>query len=256
MEETKKLTPAEYADLFNRRIPRNSVEGVCGRFIRGVRQEDFTFLSDEPGKLLSWICTAELLQPLLGLRPAEAMVRYVGFSLNWMKGRLTDGTDHKLVLFPDSAATLATWENIIAFVEREYPATVFERLRPNLDAVKMADYKRLSQGDAKKRGFLEISELPVAVKYGLGDGQKPHPDFITPSRLLAGDGSVLEARAFFDHTIGCNQHFTGTGRSPTGQREYFTKNRKISDIDGAVVVDLVVTREELLELEAEADRNY
>ncbi len=50
-----------------------------------------------PGKRLSWIVGGDVLDRILGLRPAEAM-NYVGFSLTWMRARLRDGTRHKLVV--------------------------------------------------------------------------------------------------------------------------------------------------------------
>ena len=53
-----RLTVDEYAERWETRLPLPEgtlLEGLCGRFIRGTRPEDFEMLSDEPGKKLSWV---------------------------------------------------------------------------------------------------------------------------------------------------------------------------------------------------------
>ena len=65
------MTPQEYAQRFVNRESYPAglppLTGVCGRFIRGVKPEDFDKLSDEPGKVFSWICTPEILAPIAGM---------------------------------------------------------------------------------------------------------------------------------------------------------------------------------------------
>jgi hypothetical protein len=48
-----------------------------------------------PGKLLSWVCTEELLQPLLGKNHAQALLA-IGFGTGWIEARLLDGTIFKV----------------------------------------------------------------------------------------------------------------------------------------------------------------
>ena len=61
------MAPREYVECFlAKTIPEEGVIGLCGRFIRGVKPEDFHRLSDEPGKVLSWVCNDELLSSVLG----------------------------------------------------------------------------------------------------------------------------------------------------------------------------------------------
>eukprot|EP00656_Telonema_subtile_P000157 TRINITY_DN10074_c0_g1_i1.p1 TRINITY_DN10074_c0_g1~~TRINITY_DN10074_c0_g1_i1.p1 ORF type:complete len:167 (+),score=42.89 TRINITY_DN10074_c0_g1_i1:79-579(+) len=109
----------------------NGGKGWCGRFIRGVEPEDFHVLNSEPGKRLAFICDEALLGRCHGLTPAEAMVE-IGFGLDWMEARLSDGTQHKLVLFPASAAVAATWDNMIELVGEHYGHEVRARLDPFL----------------------------------------------------------------------------------------------------------------------------
>jgi hypothetical protein len=53
------LTPEEYSGLYlsQQRPPAadGKATGVIGRFIRGVKEEDFVLLSEEPGKKLTWV---------------------------------------------------------------------------------------------------------------------------------------------------------------------------------------------------------
>eukprot|EP00873_Tetraselmis_striata_P041401 jgi/Tetstr1/461665/TSEL_006765.t1 len=107
------MSPQQYARMFAawELYPPDfpPLRGVRGRFVRGVKPEHFEKLSDEPGKKFSWICLPGILQPLLGLRPCEAILRHVAFSTSWLRERLSDGTSHNLVLFPEEATLPPTW---------------------------------------------------------------------------------------------------------------------------------------------------
>ena len=97
-------------------------------------------LSDEPGKLLSLVCTEELLQSVLGRGHVAAMVA-IGFGLDWIRARLDDGTSFRLVVFPASAetsTTQATWDNLFSLVCQAYGKAVTDRISPHL-----ADLKRV-----------------------------------------------------------------------------------------------------------------
>lgn len=82
-----------------------------------------------------------------------------------------------------------------------------------------------------------LSDLPVAVKYD-------NPGFMTAGRLLAvGDAgrTLYHARAFLNHTIGCNGRFTGTGLSPDGAVEMMALNTPLADIAGVLRIPLDVS---------------
>ena len=100
----KHFTPAEYLDQFQRReplSPNTELKGVCGRFIKGKNPEDFEILSDEPNKLLSWVCSPGMLGGLLGKTPSEALIP-VGTNDEKEDPykTLKDGTSYMLVVFP------------------------------------------------------------------------------------------------------------------------------------------------------------
>jgi hypothetical protein len=196
-------------------------------------------LSDEPGKKLSWVCTDELLTAVLGKNPAEAMF-HVGFSVDWLEARLKDGTMHRLVVFPTTQCTQATWDNLFLLVEVQYSSSLAGRLALFADGLKTTPYEVIDPLLAIK----SLSELPVAEKFS-------HPEFMTAERFMeipVSNLSLYHARAFFYHTIGCNLHFQGTGTNQKGQAEFLTPNNPISGIPGAVVVPLTVSTEDVAAL--------
>jgi hypothetical protein len=155
----------------------------------------------------------------------------------WMRARLLDGTKFKLVLFPESDSHRATWDNIAAFIFDQYGDNVGNIVSKYMHLLK--ENPSYSKLDIHNR-YIPISWLPVDQKYS-------HPDFMSAERLLQqGDAAtLLQVRAFFDHSLGCNSKYLGTGLSPNGQPECFVLNRPLSQIPGCVILDLNVTLEEL-----------
>eukprot|EP00873_Tetraselmis_striata_P012862 jgi/Tetstr1/433126/TSEL_022458.t1 len=179
------MSPQQYARMFAARelYPPDfpPLRGVRGRSVRGVKPEHFEKPSDEPGKKFSWICTPGTLQPLLGLTPCVAMVQHVGFSTSWLRERLSDGTSHKLVLFPDEATLPATWANFMASIRETFGEDVHAALAPHLALMESTPWPEI---DPSKR-FRTVSHLAVADKYGdPAAGTPPQPYFTSASRLL------------------------------------------------------------------------
>ena len=231
-----------FLDAFAAKDASFKVHRLCGRFIRGVNEEELSVLSDEPDKELSWVCGEDLLQSVLGKGPTAAMV-HIGFGLDWIRARMDDGTTFRLVVFPasdETRTTLATWDNLFELVHESYGDTVAGILAPH-----MAMLKSVAYADIDPAGRLrEVSNLPVAEKLR-------HPEYMTGRRLLATVGeaaSLYEARAFFYHAIGCNSLFKGNGMNYKGKHEYMTLNRRLSEIPGARWIDLQVTLDEIADL--------
>ena len=150
-----------------------------------------------------------------------------------MAARLEDGTQHRLLVFPETEESTiqATWDNLFRLVLEHYGAEVHDVLSPHFRALKRTKYEVI---DPNGR-LAWISTLPVKEKYA-------HPEFLTAERLLAVDEPRLyHARGFFYHAIGCNKLFTGEGCSPDGIPECLTPNMAIADIPGAMLMDLEVT---------------
>lgn len=218
--------------------PRPSIQGVVGRFLRVVGDEPFTKLSDDPHKKLAWVCSEEMLSSVLGMTPVEALL-YIGKPLGWLEKRLRDDSRHRLVVFPASEGTVATWDGVFDLVAEHFGDHVVSKLEPfRKDIKSMRDYSSFPNGGAT---VIHIGELPVHEKIA-------HPEFMSVERLLTvadADMDVFIARAFFHHSIGCNELFLGTGRNAGGDLEILVPNVPLSQIDGLHYAPLSYTLEEL-----------
>ena len=235
-------TARRFLDAFLASDTSFQVSGLCGRFIRGVNEEQLAMLSDEPGKLLSWLCGEELLQSVIGKDPVAAMVQ-IGFGLDWIRARLDDGTKFRLVAFPaseETSTTLATWDGLWTLIRMYYGEAVADRLTPHMASLKRVTYEAIDP----MRRLREVSNLPVADKLS-------HPEYMTVERFLALEDeqvTLYQARAFFYHAVGCNMLFRGDGTNNEGKAEFVTPNRCLKDIPGAMWLDLEVSVHEINDL--------
>ncbi|CAB9511378.1 expressed unknown protein [Seminavis robusta] len=247
------MTPDEYSRRFLEQqalqpAERNATRGLCGRFLKGIKTEHFQVLSDEPGKLLSWVCSGEMLGGLLGLSPVAAMYS-IGFRLDWVQCRLEDGTQFKLVVFPaaDARGVVVTWEALWTLIAQSYGKEIDEAVTPFKQQLEDLDTTSgyasvLESGDT----ITQISNLSVAEKH-------KHPGFLSATKFLdipKDERTLYHARGFLDHAVGCNHRFTGTGKSPDGDVEMMTFNKSISDIPGANMIPLQVTKSDLASFRA------
>ena len=214
------LSPAQFAQRFEEKsaLPHGTrLAGVCGRFTRGTRPEHFERLSDEPGKRLSWVCSAQSLGSILGKSAVEAMLA-IGKRLEWLRARLDDGTEHQLLVFPETIGTVATWRNLWRLIREHFGAEVDAALEPfkaEIEALETSDGYASFDPDGT---LLRVSELAVREKHA-------DPRFLTVERFLAAHPCTLyHARGFLDHTVGCNPNFLGTGVTPHGMAEMLVPN--------------------------------
>jgi len=234
------LTPDEYAKAFCGKslVSSGELEGICGRFIHEINPEDMSLLSSPPAgapmyyKRLSWICGSELLSSVLGKTAAEAMV-HIGISVEWMKKRLYNGTQYQLVIFPNSLVTLATWDELFSLIQKHYPSGVYSKLFPFFESLKSKIYAEIDPNYRLK----EIADSP-----------HEQPEFLTEIAFLNltdDETTLYHARGFFYHSVGCNLHFQGTGKNLDGQAEYLALNRLIKEIEGAAIIELTVSAEDI-----------
>jgi len=168
-----------------------------------------------------------------------------GHGADWLRARLQDGTRFKLVIFPASGGTVATWDGVFDLVLDVYGEEAHERILPFREAVEVS-----SQDEIDPAGVIEeVSKLAVPEKV-------VDTRFINIERFLAipkRDVTVYDARAFLNHTVGCNKYFQGTGMNARGEPEILQPNRPISAIPGAVVLNMDFSLEDLADAEAQAD---
>ena len=261
-----------------------SVVVLCGRFMKGRKEEDFEILSEEPGKLLSWVCSEDMLLNVLctttTTNPVEALIS-VGFRTKYIKERLNDGTQFKLVIFPTTTITttttashddtttttttasnddttttttttvtttmtaeVVTWTNLWKLIQVAYGDDIDQALEPFKESI-----PKLPVSDTVGYEFVEgieitrIGDLPVNEKHA-------HQNFMSAEKFLKipyEQRTIYHARAFLHHSVGCNHRFLGNGLSPDGHVEIMTLNKRLEDIPGAELIDLVVTEEDLNE---------
>ncbi len=62
------ITPTEYIDLFLARktVDIAKLEGLSGRFIRGITDADLNVLCEEPHKRLAWVLNSNSMHSILG----------------------------------------------------------------------------------------------------------------------------------------------------------------------------------------------
>ncbi|KAJ3074513.1 hypothetical protein HDU98_011103 [Podochytrium sp. JEL0797] len=243
---TDELTAQQLIDLFNSgAVTYDGVipDHMVGRFGRGTASDpqSLAMLSDESHKKLSFVFGADTIKGFLGKSPTQAMLS-VGSSKSWLRNRLTDGTQHRLVMFPcpDSELKLATWDNILELIGQYYDKRIYDKLIPFLHELKTTHIK-----DIDSKGRLRyISELPVKDKH-------KHDEFYSPEKILKKKNiNLFDVRGFMYHTIGCNYLFIGKGysRSPNGDdlAEYLIPNRKITSIPSLASTTVSVSESEII----------
>eukprot|EP00040_Diaphanoeca_grandis_P033658 m.206509 g.206509 ORF g.206509 m.206509 type:complete len:292 (+) comp32955_c1_seq8:237-1112(+) len=261
------LTAGEYAQLFlaGKPAPVNSggqgahaLTELCGRFIRGKCAEHFKTLSDEQGKMLSWIMPGDSLLQLLDVQTScAAKMMSIGMRSPWLRERLSDGTQHMLVVFPSSAGVVVTWENLWRLVKQSYGDEVDRKLHPFKRDIEQLQARIIATTKARAEqslpplanpyheidadGVIEsVSNLPADVKV-------TKPNYVSAHHLLTLKTVTLyHARAFLEHSVGCNARFTGSGFGPDGTTvEMMTANVPLDSIRGLVKIPVVVTEADL-----------
>ena len=199
----------------------------------GKTEEVLSILNGEPGRKFVFVMRDELLQKILSCRQNTVRVLMtLGKTLNWIDERQKDGTKHRLVVFPASASTLATWENVFELVKAHYPDDLYSRLKPHFEGLKEKSIEEIDP----KNDLEKVAILPREIRFS-------RKDFYSVEKILSmsvEDITLYDARGFFSHSIGCNKLYTGTGKSPTGEEEFLTLNLPIDQITGANVHDIQV----------------
>ena len=169
-----------------------------------------------------------------------------------------------LVLFPERHGVVLTWDNLWPLIKRTYGSEVDAALRPFRQGIEELQQRMVAtpnpedyyhEIDSEVRVIHGISELPVPEKHD-------HLDFMSKERLLEtvkprrpsatccpGSNQIraltlLQARAFLDHSASCSGTSTGTGLSPDGAIEVLVPNVPLEEIDGVVKVELDVREED------------
>lgn len=228
-DQAVEVTPRDYTAMFARGVrPPHPITGVCGRVARGRTDADFNMLSFIPGRRLAMVTGPRGMWTLIG-QPAAAIVLGIGKKEDWLREKLAEGNRWKLVVMPQASYPLADWDGLFAAIRLHYPEVAGKLLRwaPQL-----------------REPSLSAKIAPELVSGRVKDDVS-HPQHMTAERYVEAEDTPLNARLFLWHSLGMNDLFKGDGLTvgpdgSPGVDEYLAQNRPISQIPGAVLIDLDV----------------
>lgn len=221
-------TPSAYAEAFRRNqsvsIPESS--RLQGRIVRGKTPADFDFLAAD-GRRLVFTMGSDGLSMLPG-RPLRDALNSIGFTSDYVQGRLDQGFSFKLAVFrTEKQHTVATWENVLRLVGGCYP-----ELEPDIAAHATSVQHQVLPEDIEAIDLAGVD----------------HPDFMSLERyrLLSSTErtqSPLALRRLLLHEVHLGTLFEGEGytRPHKGEQrmlEYVIVNSAMAELSESAVIDL------------------
>ena len=227
---------------------------LCARIIKGTEPAHFTMLSDERGRMLSWVSPPEQVATLLrdSHTPYDWMVA-IGYDPQWIEARIADGTEFRLTLFPAAASPSSaadaepfqvTWDALFDRLPALFGADIAAAVKPHEAALKSRSFEEIDP----EAELCSVTLLPTAAKladprYMTVDRfrQRIEQQVASPHRSSDADAekqaagpspavTLHEARAFFYHALGCSRLFRGDGFGVNGGAEWAIPNRKLAEI--------------------------
>lgn len=219
---------SRYMEYFRYRLKSPLISGICGRVVRGKSPADFLTLTDDPNRKLVMLMGADGLNSILGL-PGYKVLETIGYETGYIRRKVLEGCQFKLVVFPEGTPKLATWDNTIQIVGGVYPDAA-KALNANLPFLKVARFTDI-QG---KDNWNEIDAVGTT-----------HPKFMTYERFLDSKQDVIACRAFLYFTVHLRELYSGDGYTytPQGNRglmEYIVPNLPISALGEYRMADIEV----------------
>jgi len=211
-------------------------DGVGARIVFGTTPDAFEYLSGAT-QPYPFIVGPEDVQSLLRLSSHAEIMDFIGFEVEWVRGKIAEGNEFRAILFDVESVVQGggqglispTWDNLLELVHSESAAAA-AKLRPHLPALKQTPYPDL----LVQIGYDVEKEMAPEEKAKVGtfEAYGEH-----------GDDSLGHARAFLRHTLKCTALFAGDGYTRTdggerGTREYLVKRLPVSALPGAQIVEL------------------
>lgn len=177
--------------------PKVTLSRFSGRVLRGVDNDDFDTLTDNPRRRVVFLLDEIALGDLVGLDGLE-ILKHIGYPAGFIRNLLASGTRFKLVLLPQATLKLATWDNLLDVVQRAYPAWC-EKIEAARPILKCCGYdEAVSAGGAvtEVRAFLQnkinVNRLFAGDGYTRIEGaatKKVYAEYVTVNRRLADFGT-------------------------------------------------------------------
>lgn len=226
-----------YEKLFKTgKTASQKIVGLAGRIVRGDLKKNpraFDRLTDDPNRRVVFLVDSSGLEGLLGLNGYE-MLQKVGWDDAYIESKIKSGVTVKLVIFPETACKLGTWDNVLHIVEEKYPE-VWGKIKPHRKEICALQPEDLPGIEAK---------LGYSLKDVDNAGSKD-PRYMTIDRFQTCAGSLEECRAFLYFTVYLKEQYTGNGytRNTSGQRgvpEFIVPDEPLSNFEHRIM-DIAVT---------------
>jgi len=228
------MTPEQFVDLF-KQGQKAPVDGICSRIIRIKEPSHRERLSgDDPSRRIVFVTDAAGSADLLGKNGWECLM-HIGYPDDWVRNDLLpSGTEFELIVFPETSASQATWDNFLKVVATAYP-DVAEDCRKHVQDLK----------DWKWPWYAMKLLWPIEAQKKTTPWNTPNEKFMSLENYLKSPRDTAHFRAFLAHSCYANKLFHGDGytyddKGNRGLAEFVMPDMKIADIAGVARVDLTV----------------
>src|SRR5689334_8327963 len=179
---------ADYAKAFAcGHKPAQPIRGIQARVCRR-KDGDPVRLSDDPGRRIVFLIDYLVCHDMIGLTGYQIVTTVLGWDPQYTQKKVEAGLKFDLVIFPENACKLGTWDNLLDLVEATYPEirAKLRRHRAALSGMTPETLVEIERLQGYK--FFEVDEL----------GSKD-PRFMTLARYVEAADTVEAARAFLYH---------------------------------------------------------
>lgn len=226
------MTPEQFCKVLGLGFPLSPPpmvgNQIAGRIIRGKTEADFEKLSDDPNRKIVFLTDAGGLAQMLGKTGYDMLIK-VGHHSDHIKKQVEAGKTYRLVVFPASEGSDASWDGLLKVTAEVYPDLATD-CRDHAQTLKTTPY----------------ADFETQAGYKFHDADEPTDSrFIDYDAYKASAREAWQFRAFLYHVLHIRELFKGDGytydeNGKRGVREYLMANKRVGDIPGHWVLDIDV----------------
>ena len=230
------MNPKDFVEMFkDGRKASAPLTGICSRIIRIKEPAHRERLSgDDPSRRIVFVTNAAGSTDLLGKNGWECLM-HIGYPDDWVRNDLLpSGTQFELIVFPETEAKQATWENFLSVVATAYPEFA-QDCQTHLQDLK----------NWKWPWYAMKLLWPIEAQKKKTDWGAVNEKYMTPEAYAKSPRDTAHFRAFLAHSCYANKLFSGDGYTynDAGERglaEFVMPDMVINDIHGVARIDLDV----------------